>query len=265
MDPSGSKRKGNLLPVTSLKRQKGQEANYKNCLFCGGKGDLRNSSDEGKNRIIEAARERQRFNDIASSSIINRILPERGQDIPQFKYHHKCYSNFTDKGKLERLRKKHESTTKLTVGETSTGKQQAKPSRRSSREHAIDWNLCMFCQDKNVKSTHNVSTMELSRKIIGLAQSDFIMRVRLSNISDLVASEGKYHLKCWVNFQRKMTQASKLDIQDPCLEKLCSNIVTGLAEGHVYDMGCVWSQYVKSWSMENVDVPQKYQSRKGTS
>ena len=39
MDPSGSKRKGGLIPVTSLKKQKGQDG--KACFFCGGRGDLR--------------------------------------------------------------------------------------------------------------------------------------------------------------------------------------------------------------------------------
>ena len=43
MDPSGSKRKGGLIPVTSLKKQKGQDG--KTCLFCGGKGDLRCPSE----------------------------------------------------------------------------------------------------------------------------------------------------------------------------------------------------------------------------
>jgi len=76
MDPSGSKRKGDLVPVTSLKRQKGQDDKSKQCLFCGGKGDLRCASEEGKNRIVDAARERQRLNDTASSSIIKKILPE---------------------------------------------------------------------------------------------------------------------------------------------------------------------------------------------
>ena len=33
MDPSGSKRKGGLIPVTSLKKQKGQDE--KACFFCG--------------------------------------------------------------------------------------------------------------------------------------------------------------------------------------------------------------------------------------
>ena len=44
MDPSGSKRKGGLIPVMSLKKQKGQDG--KTCLFCGGKGDLRCPSEE---------------------------------------------------------------------------------------------------------------------------------------------------------------------------------------------------------------------------
>ena len=59
---------------------------------------------------------------------------------------------------------------------------------------------------------HNVYTMELSGKIIGLAQSDLIMQVRMASVSNLVASEGKYHLKCWVLFQRKIGKLSKQDI-----------------------------------------------------
>ena len=132
-------------------------------FLCGGRGDLRCPSEEGKDRIIEAAKERQRLNDKASSSIIEKILPGNGQEIPQFKYHYQCYSKFTHKGKIERLR---------------------------------------------------------------------------------------------LNKQES--------IHDPCLDKLCNDIVNGLADGHVYDMGCVWSQYVKSCSMQNVNIPQKYQSRKNS-
>ena len=79
MDPSGLKRKGGLIPVTPLKKQKGQDG--KACFFCGGRGDLRCPSEEGKDRIIEAAKERQRLNDKASSSIIEKILPEEMDKI----------------------------------------------------------------------------------------------------------------------------------------------------------------------------------------
>ena len=40
--------------------------------------------------------------------------------------------------------------------------------------------------------------------------------------------------------------------------------MNGLADGHVYDMECAWSQYVKSCPMKNVDIPQKYQSRENS-
>ena len=82
---------------------------------------------------------------------------------------------------------------------------------------------------------HNVSTMQISEKIIKLAQYDLTMRVRMANISDLVASEGKYHLKCWVYFQRKVNKLEKADkseTNDRCLEKLCVDIERGLNEGN---------------------------------
>lgn len=41
--------------------------------------------------------------------------------------------------------------------------------------------------------------------MVNMAESDVIVRVRLANVSDLVASEEKYHLECWVTFQRKIT------------------------------------------------------------
>ena len=81
----------------------------------------------------------------------------------------------------------------------------------------------------------------------------------------LLHQKETYHLKCWVLFQRKIGKLNKQEsIHDPCLDKLCNDIVNGLADGHVYDMGCVSSQYIKSCSMQNVNIPQKYQSRKNS-
>lgn len=61
---------------------------------------------------------------------------------------------------FQRMNKNHKIPLKHTTnheGETSAGKQQlGNLSRRSSQKHAIDWNLCMFCQDKYVKNIHNV-------------------------------------------------------------------------------------------------------------
>ena len=71
---------------------------------------------------------------------------------------------------------------------------------------------------------------------------------------------------CWVLIQKKTSRLNKQDhkIKDPCLDKICGDVVTGHIKGHVNGMGCVWFQYVKSCSVENVDVPQSYQSRKSS-
>ena len=66
----------------------------------------------------------------------------------------------------------------------------------------------MFCQEKEGKNLQNVITMALSDKILSMAKGDVVMHVRLANVSDLVAAEGKYHLQCWVRFQRNLAASS---------------------------------------------------------
>ena len=72
------------------------------------------------------------------------------------------------------------------------------------REHNINWETCVFCQKKEGKNLRNVMTMALSDKILFMAEGDVVMHVSLANVSDLVAAEGKYHVQCWVRFQRNI-------------------------------------------------------------
>ena len=82
------------------------------------------------------------------------------------------------------------------------------------------------------------------KKIIDLSELDSIMHVRLTNISDLVASEGKYHLSCWIQFQRKVNKikdiATNMDYgkqkSQQSLYRLCSDLISGLGFGYIYDM-----------------------------
>lgn len=46
-------------------------------------------------------------------------------------------------------------------------------------------------------------TLEASAKVLNDTKNDTILSYRLAGVSDLVASEGKYHLKCYVLFCRK--------------------------------------------------------------
>ena len=79
MDPSGETQR---WFNSSHAPKKTKRTRWKSLfLLCGGRGDLRCPSEEGKDRIIEAAKERQRLNDKASSSIIEKILPEEMDKI----------------------------------------------------------------------------------------------------------------------------------------------------------------------------------------
>ena len=105
-------------------------------MFCGGQGKLR-SSEECILRVIDSAKKRKEINDRGSISLIEKILSSSDEECEQFRYHHLCYSSFTDKGKVERIEKK------LTAANAEENDQTKR--KHSRREHAIDWNLCMFC------------------------------------------------------------------------------------------------------------------------
>ena len=121
----------------------------------------------------------------------------------------------------------------------------------------------MFCQVKETSKLRSVMTMNLSDKILQLAKSDLYMRVRLAGIADLIAAEGKYHPQCLVEFERKMKKkAEGGNTVDNNLDRICCELLDGLALGNVYDMGHVWNRY-QALCEENHDiVPDSYISRR---
>lgn len=92
----------------------------------------------------------------------------------------------------------------------------------------IDWSKCMFCQRYDTKLTLNqVQCLETSEKILSDAVFDKEMRCKLSWLNDLIAAEGRYHLKCYAGFRRKVQKHSR-EKQDTD-----SNVVP--EEGHTDD------------------------------
>lgn len=71
----------------------------------------------------------------------------------------------------------------------------------------------MFCQTDESKLTlNNVQTLQTSNKILGIAASgiDEEISCKLGGVHDLVAAEGKYHLKCYAIFLRKAKKHSTI-------------------------------------------------------
>ena len=109
---------------------------------------------------------------------------------------------------LNRLEKKQEAMLKTTLEPAAFTANVKHTSTCSRLEHNINWEICIFCQKKEGKNLRNAMTMALSDKILFMAEGDVVMRVRLANVSDLVAAEGKYHVQCWVRLQRNIDASS---------------------------------------------------------
>ena len=199
---------------------------------------MSSATEEGKCKVVEVVLKRKSLNDTSSLGVIERVLATIGTgeniNLDDLKWHRSCYSKFTHIGMLNMLEKKQEGI--KTVHEASTSNTVAhKASTRSRHGHNIKWEICMFCQTSEGKNLRNVMTMTMSDKMLSMAEQDVVMRVRLANVCDLVAAEGKYHVQCWVKFQRTIS-TSNLKTVDPrnsdqSLDRLRSAILTGFILG----------------------------------
>ena len=279
MDPgpcSSKRREGDdaeIEPAGVLQQKKTRiqsEPNLSLCLICQQKSNraLRNASEDGKEKLFKVANERKMLHDTNSIERTERIIGvlkdfvDDDEDV-QVEYHHTCYSSFTHEKYLNKLRKTKKSDDKMQEPQDQT------KSRRCMSDHYTDWNLCMFCQEGNdcqKGKMRNVRELGFSTKILNLSQRDTTMRVRLSNVSDLIAAEGKYHFQCWVEFQRKVEKLSAVqnDGNDKHMDRLCYQLLRGLSHGYVYDMGDVWSDYKEMCDKDSIPLPQRYISRRSS-
>ena len=183
--------------LTSLKRQ-AHEINYTKCIICQtDKSDkLRAGSVQGYDRIMQCAHERHKKKDIDNRDSRDRIISSVHGNVC---WHSNCYSSFTSKTHIDRLKKIH--TEPCTSQNTSIETQKL----RRTEKH-IHWDKCMFCQERCNDQLHSVQSFNTSKKIIDATRYDHKLSVAFAGICDLIASEGKYHLKCYANFLRDTTE-----------------------------------------------------------
>ena len=233
----------------SSKRTSDTSTDWTLCLFCQKKDPKRPTrklGEVGIQRAREAAAERKKYNDAENFNTIERIQDIDFEEITketEVINHKDCYSTFTSSFKLTRLRKKYESTLPST-----SSVPESPPPRRSLRSEysTMDTDLCIFCQKKSSKETYLVATFEVSDKIREGAQTDHVMRCRLAGVSDLVAADARYHLQCYVQFNRKASKSCTSTAQTPrdiCFDKIASEVSTGLARGDICTLLDVWERY----------------------
>lgn len=188
-----------------------ERVNWKKCIICQEnkfpkkKFPVSKGTEPGIQRIAHCADIRESGADLKYTNcarIANR-LKEKGSN--EVLWHRSCYSSFTNEGHIRRIQSNSSSS-------TSTKEEQAPASRRSSTS-PVDWSKCMFCQTDESKLTlNNVQTLQTSNKILGIAASgiDEEISCKLGGVHDLVAAEGKYHLKCYASFLRKAKKHSTI-------------------------------------------------------
>lgn len=235
----------------SSRRQREGGVDFSLCFICQTTGQsktsdkLRKGTSVGLKRIQETANERAKYNDTEYIDVLDRIQSfEPDQHLAELQWHGSCYSDLTNMTLIKRLQKRFEAQRKP----CDTGNVESNvPTRRSSTP-VVDWNKCLFCQEElSIEKLHNIMVMRVSEKILTLSQFDSLLRYRLSGINDLIAAEGKYHLKCYVSFVRKYSGDTDQDFEartkEVCLNEVCDELNKGLARGEVFTLPAVWKRY----------------------
>ena len=141
-------------------------------------------------------------------------------------WHGKCFQSYTSKRNLSFIK--------------------PLPFAESQERHvAVDWSVCLFCQQKKSKGTTklmNVSTFDLCKAIEEAARrSDESMLLKISGV-DLIAVEAKYHKHCRSQYVSKSNLMfadfrvdGEEDVYTQAFQKLRQDIKPQLESGVALD------------------------------
>lgn len=189
-----------------------------NCVFfaklysdCNGGNDVTFTAN-GLVSLTNALHTRKKHSDSACVDQIERCDKALSLDPSKIVWHRKCHAGFTNKTLLNRIIKKKAAispsceTSSINCATTSVSK---KPIIRRTSCISFNSAQCMFCQIHSKEILYNISCLETSSDILQDASSDFTLRIRLANVTDLVAAEGNYYLKCLQKFRRSVSNLNK--------------------------------------------------------
>ena len=97
-----------------------------------------------------------------------------------FSWHKDCRSNYMSKSKIERLRMTGQEGMTGQISSSSTSMSSPQNVSLRSKTPQIDWNQCIFCQQKKKASLHLIQEMNVSKRILEAAQYDQFLKSLLS-------------------------------------------------------------------------------------
>ena len=244
------------------------EVDWSKCIICQEnklpkkKFPLSKGSAAGVSRILHCAEIREKCGGDKEknySSIVDNLkTKEENQDVV---WHSCCYIDFTSEGHIKRVLKKQESE-----NEPDGKDAPANETFRRSSVRRIDWSKCIFCQtDVKKVALNQVQTFQTSQKILLNVASDRELSCRLAGVSDLIAAEGKYHLKCYTRFIRnteRNEQCSETDDANRCFEEVMTLLRERLSQGHILSLKAVWTYFSHQLEEKYQLSPEDYRSNR---
>ena len=227
-----------LLPP---KKKPKSDTDLTKCIICQEKSSerLRSPTEAGLRSFKEAV-------EVRKDETYHRILSTfENLDALDVVWHGKCFQSYTSKRNLSFIKP-------LPFAE-SQERHVDRPSSRS-QVNAVDWSLCLFCQQKKSKGTTklmNVSTFDSCKAIEEAARrrSDESMLLKISGV-DLIAAEAKYHKHCRSQYVSKSNLMfvdfrvdGEEDVYTQAFQNLREDIKPQLESGVALDMKTLLDSY----------------------
>ena len=227
-----------LLPP---KKKPKSDTDLTKCIICQEKSSerLRSPTEAGLRSFKEAVEVRKDETYHRISSTFENL---EALDVV---WHGKCFQSYTSKRNLSFIKP-------LPFAE-SQERHVDRPSSRS-QVNAVDWSLCLFCQQKKSKGTTklmNVSTFDSCIAIEEAARrrSDESVLLKISGV-DLIAAEAKYHKHCRSQYVSKSNLMfadfrvdGEEDVYTQAFQKLRQDIKPQLESGVAFDMKTLLDSY----------------------
>ena len=250
--------------IVSLKRP--HQDSPQLCIICQETNSdiLETKKTQGITSLKQCAETRKKCRDCTHYEAISRI--ENIDVDVKVVCHRKCYSNFVHKRHIQILQSKLKITTegesRQTIDKATSSS--STPTRRSVK--SINWDLCMFCQGKKYeKQLFNITTFKVSDSILKDAKLDNTMRLRQSDVNDLIAAEGKYHNTC-LNYFRYSVHKTKSDNTnaDIAMVFLIQELEYAATKSQIMQLSDIWDRYCILIEETCSTIPMSFHSRRSS-
>ena len=93
---------------------------------------------------------------------------------------------------------------------------------------------------------------------------DYKLSLRLARVIDLIASEAKYHSKCFSTFKRSTSKTKESPSVDIAMIWLCQELHYSADKGHVILLDDVWDRYTELSEESSIIIKSSYLSKRTT-